>query len=146
VVDDYAHNGEKLRAAITTAQTGSPRVLAVFQPHGFGPTRFLRAELVSALAETLRPADRVWLLEIFYAGGTAVRDLSSADLVADLVARNTQADFAPSREWLVERLAADAHAGDLVLVMGARDPSLTTFAREVLEAIGGGPGGGSPAT
>src|SRR5262249_51907733 len=25
VVDDYAHNGEKLRAAISTAQTGAPR-------------------------------------------------------------------------------------------------------------------------
>ena len=36
IVDDYAHNGEKLRAAITTAQAGAPRLLAVFQPHGFG--------------------------------------------------------------------------------------------------------------
>ncbi|HUK64748.1 MAG TPA: Mur ligase family protein, partial [Dongiaceae bacterium] len=135
VVDDFAHNPAKLRAALTTAQRRAGRVLAVFQPHGFGPTRFLRAELVSAIAETLRAGDRAWLLEIFYAGGTAVRDLSSADLVADLAARNAPAEFAPSREWLVGRLAAEARPGDLVLVMGARDPSLTTFAGEVLAAI-----------
>src|SRR5262249_15922370 len=45
VVDDYVHNGEKLRAAITSAQAGAARVVAVFQPHGYGPARFLRAEL-----------------------------------------------------------------------------------------------------
>jgi UDP-N-acetylmuramate--alanine ligase len=139
VVDDFAHNPAKIRAALTTAQRRAGRVLAVFQPHGFGPTRFLRAELVGAFADTLRPGDHVWLLEIFYAGGTAVRDLSSADLVADLVAHNANAEFAPSREWLIERMAAEARPGDLVLVMGARDPSLTIFARGVLEAIGPGP-------
>jgi UDP-N-acetylmuramate--alanine ligase len=146
VVDDFAHNPAKLRAALLTGQRRAARVLAVFQPHGFGPTRFLRAELVTALVETLRPADRAWLLEIFYAGGTAVRDLSSADLVADLKARNAHAEFAPSREWLVTRLAAEARSGDLVLVMGARDPSLTTFAGEVLTAIerGGVSGAGGP--
>jgi UDP-N-acetylmuramate-alanine ligase len=146
VVDDFAHNPAKLRAALVTAQRRAARVLAVFQPHGFGPTRFLRAELVSAIAESLRPADRAWLLEIFYAGGTAVRDLSSADLVADLVARDAPAEFAPSRDGLVTRLMAEARPGDLVLVMGARDPSLTTLARQVLAGIeqagtrGAGPG------
>ena len=39
-----------------------------------------------------------------------------------------RAAFAPSREDLVAMLAAEARPGDLVLVMGARDPSLTTLA------------------
>ena len=41
VVDDYAHNAEKLRAALATAQAGCDRLVAVFQPHGFGPARFM---------------------------------------------------------------------------------------------------------
>src|SRR5258706_3973484 len=48
VIDDYAHNGEKLRATLTTAQGGG-RVVAVVQPHGFGPARFLRPELKTLL-------------------------------------------------------------------------------------------------
>ncbi|OLE38319.1 MAG: hypothetical protein AUG00_05635 [Candidatus Rokubacteria bacterium 13_1_20CM_2_70_7] len=36
VVDDYAHNGQKMRATIITAQAGCDRLIAVFQPHGFG--------------------------------------------------------------------------------------------------------------
>ena len=54
VVDDYAHNGEKLRAAISTAQAGAARVVALFQPHGYGPARFLRPEL-RALIPALLP-------------------------------------------------------------------------------------------
>ena len=55
VVDDFAHNGDKIRAALTTAQAGAPRIVAVFQPHGFGPARFLRPELKALLPSLLRP-------------------------------------------------------------------------------------------
>jgi UDP-N-acetylmuramate--alanine ligase len=110
-------------------------VLAIYQPHGFGPTRFLRQGFVDTFATHTESQDRVWLLEVFYAGGTAVRDFSSADLVRDIAARGRDAEFAPSREWLLSRLAQVAEPGDLVLVMGARDPSLTAFAHDVLAAL-----------
>ncbi len=139
VVDDFGHNPAKVAASLQTAHlrvaaTGG-RVLAVFQPHGFGPLKFLRAEFVDAFAEGLGPADRLWFLEVFYAGGTVTRDISSADVVADLVARGVAAEVAPTREGLVARLAAEARPGDLVLAMGARDPSLTDFARAILAAL-----------
>ena len=142
VVDDFAHNPAKLAAAIGTARTraGSGRVLAIYQPHGYGPTRFLRNDFVATFADAMRPDDHLWLLEVYYAGGTANRDFSSADIVEEIVARETLAEFAPSREWLVERVAREARAGDLVLVMGARDPSLTDLARTILGALGRPPG------
>jgi UDP-N-acetylmuramate--alanine ligase len=126
VVDDFAHNPSKLRAAIAAARLRKPgRLLAVYQPHGFGPTRFLRDELTEAFRTSLEPADRLWLLEIFYAGGTTTKDISSADLVTDLRALDVAAEFAPDRPALISRLAESAVPGDLILVMGARDPSLT---------------------
>ncbi|MBI4913735.1 MAG: L,D-transpeptidase family protein [Acidobacteria bacterium] len=135
VVDDFGHNPAKITASLRTARLRSPRVLAVFQPHGFGPLRFMRAELVDAFAAELGPRDRLWMLEVFYAGGTAAKDLSSAEVVADLQARGAPAAFAPSRERLVEELAAEARDGDLILVMGARDPSLSDLAAAILEAL-----------
>ena len=138
VVDDFAHNPAKLRAAIVTARARSRRVLAIFQPHGYGPTRFLRPDLVAAFAEALSPEDRLWLLEVFYAGGSAQRDFSAADLVADVAARGRRAAFASSREALVAGVVAEARPGDLVLVMGARDPSLTALGAAILTGIGGG--------
>jgi UDP-N-acetylmuramate--alanine ligase len=135
VVDDYAHNGEKLRAALTTAQAGAPRVVAVFQPHGFGPARFLRPELRELLPAILRPADRFCYAEIFYAGGTVAKDVSSRMLAADLppaLACGYAESHDAARRWVV----AEACPGDTVLVMGARDPDLPRLARDIYASLG----------
>src|SRR6185312_14232356 len=136
VVDDFAHNPAKITAALVTAQArATGRVLAVYQPHGYGPTRFLRDDFVRTFASTLRPDDRLWMLEIFYAGGTATRDFSAAEIIAEIAAKGAHAEFAPSRQWLIARIAEEARPGDLVLLMGARDPSLTELARAILAAL-----------
>lgn len=134
VVDDYAHNGEKLRAAITTAQAGADRVLAVFQPHGFGPARFLRPELREMMPRLLRPQDRLCYAEIFYAGGTVARDVSSRMLAEDLPAA-LECGYAPDHPAVVDWLRAQARPGDTVLIMGARDPELPALARAAAAAL-----------
>jgi UDP-N-acetylmuramate-alanine ligase len=135
VVDDFAHNADKIAAAIRTARLRASRVLAVYQPHGYGPTRFLRRDFVTTFARELSRDDRLFMLEVFYAGGTATRDFSAADIVTEIKAQSREAEFAPSRDWLIARIAAEAKSGDLVLVMGARDPSLTELARAILAAV-----------
>jgi UDP-N-acetylmuramate--alanine ligase len=144
VIDDFAHNGEKIAAAIRTAKLRAQRVLAIYQPHGYGPTRFLRRDFVATFSRELGRDDRLFMLEVFYAGGTATRDFSSADIAAEIAALGTKAEFAPSRDWLVDRVAQDARPGDLVLVMGARDPSLSEFARALLARIGSTQGAAAP--
>jgi UDP-N-acetylmuramate--alanine ligase len=135
VIDDFAHNPEKVKAAITTAQSLRPRVLAVFQPHGFGPTRFLKEDFVRVFSEALREKDELFLLPIYYAGGTAVRDISSDDL-ADLIRMGGRAVSTPrDRSTCLARIKEKAHPKDAVLLMGARDPSLASFAREIAEAL-----------
>jgi UDP-N-acetylmuramate--L-alanine ligase len=140
VIDDYAHNPAKVEAAILAAQLRSQRVLAVFQPHGFGPLKFMREELVEVLRATLRPEDRLWFMEIFYPGGTVTRDISSGDVVADLQARGVKAELAPDRQALPALLAQEAKAGDLILLMGARDPSLPEVARAIAAVVAHGQG------
>jgi len=139
VIDDFGHNPAKIAASLATARLRTGRVLAVFQPHGYGPTRFLREDLIETFATQLRGADQLFMLEIFYAGGSAVRDMSSADLVREIVARGGQAEFAPTRDGLIERIAEEARPGDLVLIMGARDPSLTRFAGQILARLAAAP-------
>jgi UDP-N-acetylmuramate--alanine ligase len=136
VIDDFAHNADKIAAALSTAKLNASHVLAIYQPHGYGPTRFLRQDFVNTFTRELRPDDRLWMLEVFYAGGTASRDFSAADIVEDIAKNGIKAEFAPSRAWLAARIAEQARAGDLVLVMGARDPSLTDLAREIVAELG----------
>jgi UDP-N-acetylmuramate--alanine ligase len=134
VVDDYAHNGEKLRAAIATAQSGAPRVLAIFQPHGFGPARFLRPELKALMPRVLRARDRLCYAEVFYAGGSVVKDVSSRMLAADLP-HELHCAYAPDHDAAIEWARKGARAGDTVLIMGARDPRLPALARSIFAAL-----------
>jgi UDP-N-acetylmuramate--alanine ligase len=134
VVDDYAHNGAKIEATLAAAQAGAERVIAVFQPHGFGPARFLRAELAELLPRVLRPADRFCYAEIFYAGGTVAKDVSSRLLAADLPAA-LRCGYAADHGAVVEWVQSETRAGDTVLIMGARDPELPALARKVFAAL-----------
>ena len=135
VIDDFAHNPEKIRAALAAAHLRADRVLAVFQPHGFGPTRFLRDDLVEAFIESLDEGDRLWLTEIYYAGGTVDRNISSRDIVEPVAATGRDARVAASRADLPGLIADAARPGDLVIVMGARDPSLSELCRDIHQTL-----------
>lgn len=135
VVDDFAHNPDKLRAVLAAARLRGGRVLAFFQPHGYGPTRFLFADLVEAFAGSLGPDDVLWLPPIYYAGGTVTRDVESTDLTAAVRARGRDARDLADRADLPAAAAAVARPGDVVLVLGARDPFLSELARAVLAAL-----------
>jgi UDP-N-acetylmuramate--alanine ligase len=131
VIDDYAHNPIKCAVSIAACQQLAPKVIAWFQPHGYGPTKFLRNDFVQEIAKVLRPEDEIWMSEIFYAGGTATKDISANDLINDVKALGKPAFFVDDRNKFLE--AARPHfTGDCVLLlMGARDPSLEYFAKQV---------------
>lgn len=135
VIDDYAHNPVKCAAAIASCQPLAKKVVAWFQPHGYGPTRFLRNDFVKELAAVLRPQDEIWMSEIFYAGGTAVKDISANDLITDIKALGKQAFFVENRNDFVEQVRPHLKDNAVLLLMGARDPSLETFSKSVFNTI-----------
>jgi UDP-N-acetylmuramate--alanine ligase len=131
VIDDFAHNPVKCAAAIQACQPIAPKVIAWFQPHGYGPTRFLRNDFVHEIAAVLRPEDEIWMSEIFYAGGTAVKDISANDLINDLKVLGKPAFFIENREEFLAAARSHLNNDCVLLLMGARDPSLEQFAKEV---------------
>ncbi|MFM7710088.1 MAG: glutamate ligase domain-containing protein, partial [Ferruginibacter sp.] len=135
LVDDYAHNPVKCAASIAACQPVSKRVVAWFQPHGYGPTKFLKEDFIEAFCEILRPDDELWMSEIFYAGGTAVKDISSKDLTDRIAANGKKAYFEADRNQWVNNIMERLRPGDVLLLMGARDPSLEAFAIQVKTAL-----------
>jgi UDP-N-acetylmuramate--alanine ligase len=135
VIDDFAHNPVKCARSIQACQPLASRVVAWFQPHGFGPTRFLRHDFVEEISNVLRPDDEIWMSEIYYAGGTAVRDISAGDLIEDLKRKGVRAYFVPRREDLPEALRPHLSDDCVLLLMGARDPSLDSFATWIYENL-----------
>ncbi len=131
VIDDYAHNPAKCAASIAACQYIAPRVVAWFQPHGYGPTRFLRNDFVKEIAAVLRREDEIWMSEIFYAGGTAVKDISANDLINDLKQLGCNAFFVENRNEFVTAVRPHLSDPGVLLLMGARDPGLEQFGKGV---------------
>jgi UDP-N-acetylmuramate--alanine ligase len=135
VIDDYAHNPAKCAAAISACHPLAPKVIAWFQPHGYKPTRFLRADFVASIANALRPEDEIWMSEIYYAGGTAVKDISAGDLINDLLQLGVNAYFEEDRSQFTEAVRSHLTTDCVLLLMGARDPSLEEFSKEVFKKL-----------
>lgn len=135
VIDDYAHNPVKCAASIRACQPVAPKVVAWFQPHGYGPTRFLRNDFVNEIAGALRPEDEIWMSEIFYAGGSAVKDISAADLIDDIRKKGRKAYFVSDRERLPDEIKSHLSDPCVLLLMGARDPALESFGKRIFEKI-----------
>jgi UDP-N-acetylmuramate--alanine ligase len=131
LIDDYAHNPAKCAASIQACQPLADKVVAWFQPHGYGPTKFLRNDFVDEISKVLRPQDEIWMSEIFYAGGTAVKDISAADLINDLKLKGCNAYFVENRNEFLETARLHFTSNTVLLLMGARDPSLEQFAKIV---------------
>jgi UDP-N-acetylmuramate-alanine ligase len=137
IVDDFAHNPAKIAAAVSAARGLSERIIAVYQPHGFGPTRFLKDEYITTFQNIFRERDVLYLLSIYYAGGTAQKNITSADIINGLGPVAFSAQAVSDRAELLAKLKTDVRPGDCVLVMGARDPSLPAMVSKIVALFGG---------
>ncbi|MGZ8420848.1 MAG: glutamate ligase domain-containing protein [Allosphingosinicella sp.] len=136
VIDDFGHNPDKIAATLQAARGYlQGRLVLFFQPHGYGPLRTMRKELVAAFAEGMAGEDVLILCDPVYYGGTVERTVTSADIVADVAAAGRSAEHIPDRAEAGRRLAALARPGDRILVMGARDDTLSQFAAEILASL-----------
>lgn len=135
VIDDYAHNPEKIHAMLETVQNMSPVVFVIFQPHGFAPTKFLLQEYIEVFNNKLRENDILYLLPIYYAGGTVNKEISSIDIAKGLKNCKGTIVTPEKRNDIIPLIASSAKPGDIVISMGARDPSLPAFAERIAQAI-----------
>ena len=132
VIDDFGHNPEKCRATLRTLKAHPGRVIAFFQPHGYGPLRQMGHELAQTFAAELGPEDVTLLCDPVYFGGTVDRSEGSERIVRLIEEAGGRAEYIPSRDACGQRIVVLARPGDRVVVMGARDDTLTEFAKEVL--------------
>jgi UDP-N-acetylmuramate--alanine ligase len=135
VIDDFAHNPSEVAAVIRACQQIGTRVFAWFQPHGFGPLRFMHKELAESVTEVLRIEDQFIMSDVYYAGGTVNRDIGPDIVIHAIQKANKNALLVNDRTLLPAALCKIARPGDVILLMGARDPSLSDFAVEVLEKL-----------
>jgi len=136
VIDDFAHNPDKIDATLATLRAHTGRLLLMFQPHGYGPLAKMGEQLANSLANGMAPGDRLYLPDPVYQGGTTER-VRGSDWLADAVnERGGAAEHIPERTAIGEALVKEARAGDRIVIMGARDDTLIDFALGLVEGLG----------
>jgi UDP-N-acetylmuramate--alanine ligase len=135
VIDDFGHNPEKCAATLRTLKASHGRVIAFFQPHGYGPLRQMGAELARTFARELGPDDVTIFSDPVYFGGTVDRSEGSERIVALINEAGGHAEHVPARTDCADRIVALARPGDRIVVMGARDDTLTEFAQSLLARL-----------
>lgn len=135
VIDDFGHNPEKCAATLRTLKATPGRVIAFFQPHGYGPLRQMGEELARTFARELGPDDVTIICDPVYFGGTVDRSVGSERIIELINAAGGKAEHIPSRADCGDRIVALARPGDRIAVMGARDDTLTEFARSILARL-----------
>jgi UDP-N-acetylmuramate--alanine ligase len=137
VIDDFGHNPDKIAATLDTLHAFPGRLLLLFQPHGYGPLKVMRRELVAMFAGKLAADDVLVLPDPVYQGGTVTREVTSADITADIAATGRHALHIPARGAAAAHLVAQARPGDRIVVMGARDDTLSQLAAEMVARLNG---------
>ena len=135
VIDDFAHNPDKVKASMSALKDYEGRVIVMFQPHGFSPMRMMGRQIMESFYQTMSQNDVLFMPEIFYAGGSVTRDISSKDLIDYAKSLGVNAYFYQTREEIKNKIIEIAKPFDRIIVMGARDNTLPDFCKDILEGL-----------
>ncbi len=118
--DDYAHHPAEVRATLAAARLWYPktRIIAVFQPHTYSRTKALLSEFAHAFGD----ADTVILSDIYASAREHdTLGLDGATLVTETARYHTHVLYGKGYTEVKHHLDHEAHAGDVVIFMGAGD-------------------------
>ena len=135
VIDDFAHNPDKIAASLSTLHNFPGRLLVMFQPHGFGPLKLMKSDFIACFAENLSKDDVLIMPEPVYFGGTVDRSVTTADIIRGVEGGGRAAHGFPDRAACGVKLLELARRGDRIVVMGARDDTLTSFAEGLVAGL-----------
>jgi UDP-N-acetylmuramate--alanine ligase len=136
VIDDFGHNPDKIAATLATLKAFPGRIIAFFQPHGYGPIRVMGAELAGVFADMLGKDDHLILCDPVYFGGTVDKSIGSQSITDAVTVAGQNAEYIPAREDCGNRMVDLAQPGDRIVIMGARDDTLSAFAADILARLG----------
>jgi UDP-N-acetylmuramate--alanine ligase len=132
IIDDYAHHPTEIDAVLSAAALvpKAGRVIAVVQPHRYSRL----GSLWDAFATVLLKTDALVLLPVYSAGEEPLPEITHTHLAAHLRSLGHPAVFdVADPAAAAETLKTIAHAGDMIVCMGAGN--ITAFAHQLPELL-----------
>ncbi len=135
VIDDFGHNPDKITASLNTLHDFPGRLVVMFQPHGFGPLKLMKDQLITNFATNLSEEDVLLMPPPVYFGGTVDRSVTNTDIIVGVSAKGRNAYALKDRAACGAKILEIAKPGDRIVVMGARDDTLSIFAKDLLTQL-----------
>ncbi|MHA1541082.1 MAG: Mur ligase family protein [Alphaproteobacteria bacterium] len=135
VVNDFAHNGDKISALLNAVKPFAKRIIGVFQPHGVAPVRMMIDDYIKAFSENTREQDRNFIAEIYMRESVENADYSSKDIIEGCKKNGIKIDFLQKPEESIDIFPKIAKEGDVILVFGARNPDLPLIAKKIFDNL-----------
>ena len=132
LIDDFAHNPDKVAASIAALKDYAGRLIVMFQPHGFAPMKQTGKDIMKAFANNFDKEDILIMPDIYFIGGTADKSISSADLIKVAQELGVNAHYIAKKDEVEKFILSQAKSGDRIIIMGARDNTLPDFSRKIL--------------
>ncbi len=133
VVNDFAHNKDKISSVIKSVRPYAKRVLAVFQPHT--AASFLTEEYKECFADVMTQDDITFIAQSFRRHTLNNPESTAEDIVTHLHSCGLKAEFSTHPEDFENYIAEIAKPGDVILVMGARNPELPYVAQHIFDKL-----------
>ena len=150
VIDDFAHSPVKIDAALAAASDVWPAFNAVWRPHGFTPLFQGLENFITVFSNHWKGGTRppgafskLYILPVYYAGGTVTRNITSEQFVEKLQAAGVPAEFVPELYPARDKMGGGSASLEKrlleenlpTLIMGARDPGLPKFAKHLAKKL-----------
>ena len=121
VVDDYAHNPAKLKAALSGARESyKRRIVAVFQPHRYQRVR----DLADEFSRSFYQADVLIVTSIYSAGEAPIENVTAEKLAEAIQSHGHRHVFyVPDTDAVTDLLMKITQPEDIVITLGAGDIS-----------------------
>ncbi len=134
IIADYGHHPNEIKATIQAARDRFPlrRIWCIFQPHQHQRLRFLWHDFVTAFDH----ADRISFLPVYDVAGreteAAKQQVNSLKLAKEIKKRHKDVSYLDSFDDAEKHINAEAHPGDIILLMGAGD--IYDLTKEITQA------------
>ncbi|MBR4115000.1 MAG: hypothetical protein IKK40_03235, partial [Bacteroidales bacterium] len=96
---------------------------------------FMHNELTTMVGDALRENDIFLIADIYYAGGTVDRNISSTIVSDAMKANGKNAEYVHDKDFSLKRIKELCLPNDAIIIMGARDPHLDEFANKIYGEI-----------
>lgn len=117
VIDDYAHHPTEIKATLKSLENSGRRIVAVFQPHRYSRTKYLREEFGACFGL----ADHLFITDIYSAHEPPIEGVSSKDICESAKRYGHKNVHFVLKDDIIKNLAEVVRPGDAVFILGAGD-------------------------